>query len=228
MIKIKNIIVTIIYLSLPVSLITANATYLINSNWLYSYNWNRNNIPVSTNLSIDDLNFISNKIKTYFSDDNERLNIKIKVNGYENSIYNEKEITHMIDVKNLIKFVYMTSIVSTVILILSIISLIYFSKENSYNLLSSTIKNSFLIFGSIVSIFILASITNFTWVFTKFHMLSFSNDLWILDPKKDMLIMMFPERFFLETTLLIGLFTICEYIAIWFGFHINSIYKKLD
>ena len=228
MIKIKNIIVTIIYLSLPVSLITANATYLINSNWLYSYNWNRNNIPESTNLSIDDLNFISNKINTYFSDDHERLNIKIKVNGYENSIYNEKEITHMIDVKNLIKFVYMISIVSTVILILSIISLIYFLKENSYNLLSSTIKNSFLIFGSIVSIFILASITNFTWVFTKFHMLSFSNDLWILDPKKDMLIMMFPERFFLETTLLIGLFTICEYIAIWFGFHIYSIYKKLD
>ena len=100
MIKIKNIIVTIIYLSLPVSLITANATYLINSNWLYSYNWNRNNIPVSTNLSIDDLNFISNKIKTYFSDDNERLNIKIKVNGYENSIYNEKEITHMISENN--------------------------------------------------------------------------------------------------------------------------------
>lgn len=228
MVKMKNIIVTIIYLSLPVSLITANATYLINSNWLYSYNWNRNNIPESTNLSIDDLNFISNKIKTYFSDNSEKLDVKIMVNGYENSIYNEKEIIHMIDVKNLIKIVYIISIFTTVILILCIISLIYFLKEKSYKLLSSTIKISFLIFGSIVLIFILASITNFTWVFTKFHMLSFSNDLWILDPKKDMLIMMFPERFFLETTLLIGLFTICEYIAIWFGFHINNVYKKLD
>ena len=103
------------------------------------------------------------------------------------------------------------------------VNFIIMGKE-SYKILSTSTKYSMILFGSIVLFFLLASSINFSWIFTQFHLLSFSNDLWILDPRKDKLIMMFPQRFFLETTLLIGLFTIVEYLIIWFGFELN--YRK--
>ena len=127
----------------------------------------------------------------------------------------------MIDVKHLMKSVYFISIFSTIGLLCIIFLILIIMRKESYKILSTSTKYSMILFGSIVLFFLLASSINFSWIFTQFHLLSFSNDLWILDPRKDKLIMMFPQRFFLETTLLIGLFTIIEYLIIWFGFELN-------
>ena len=227
MIKINNIIVTVICLLMPISLITSNITYLVNSDWLYNYNWERNNITNKTQIPEETLNFASQKIKVYFIDSTERLNINITINNIEEPLYSEKEILHMIDVKHLMKSVYFISIFSTIGLLCIIFLILIIMRKESYKILSTSTKYSMILFGSIVLFFLLASSINFSWIFTQFHLLSFSNDLWILDPRKDKLIMMFPQRFFLETTLLIGLFTIVEYLIIWFGFELNYRKKKL-
>ena len=44
-------------------------------------------------------------------------------------------------------------------------------------------------------------------MFTQFHFLSFTNDLWMLDPRNDYLIIMFPQQFFFEATVFIGALT---------------------
>ena len=56
----------------------------------------------------------------------------------------------------------------------------------------------------------LISFVGFSNLFTAFHVVSFSNDLWILDPRTDYLIRMFPEGFFFDATLWIGIATILE------------------
>ena len=83
MIKINNIIVTVICLLMPISLITSNITYLVNSDWLYNYNWERNNITDKKQIPEENLNFASEKIKVYFIDSTERLNINITINNIE-------------------------------------------------------------------------------------------------------------------------------------------------
>jgi len=45
------------------------------------------------------------------------------------------------------------------------------------------------------------ALIDFEGLFLTFHLTSFSNDLWMLDPSKDYLIMMFPERFFFDAAL---------------------------
>ena len=47
----------------------------------------------------------------------------------------------------------------------------------------------------------IASLTGFEDVFYAFHVVSFSNDLWQLDPNRDYLIAMFPENFFYDATM---------------------------
>ena len=50
----------------------------------------------------------------------------------------------------------------------------------------------------------LFSLLGFDRLFLYFHLVSFSNDLWILDPSRDYLIAMFPQGFFFDATMLIA------------------------
>ncbi|MBR98175.1 MAG: hypothetical protein CL887_06760, partial [Dehalococcoidia bacterium] len=54
------------------------------------------------------------------------------------------------------------------------------------------------------------SFVGFQKLFLYFHLFSFSNDLWILDPTRDYLLMMFPEAFFFDATIYIALGTVIE------------------
>jgi len=49
---------------------------------------------------------------------------------------------------------------------------------------------------------------DFSQLFLQFHFLSFSNDLWLLDPRRDRLIQLFPEGFFFDAALRIGVQTV--------------------
>ena len=60
----------------------------------------------------------------------------------------------------------------------------------------------------------LGTLVGFDRLFLAFHLISFSNDLWQLDPRRDYLIAMFPQGFFLDATLLIALAIIVQSTAL--------------
>jgi len=71
--------------------------------------------------------------------------------------------------------------------------------------------------GSVIAIVVIgaASLVNFSAVFGLFHVLSFANDLWQLSSRSDYLLIMFPERFWLEATLLLGALIAAELAGVW-------------
>ena len=48
------------------------------------------------------------------------------------------------------------------------------------------------------------SFLDFDALWTRFHQIAFRNDLWLLDPSRDYLIMLFPEPFWLAATIRIA------------------------
>ena len=68
-----------------------------------------------------------------------------------------------------------------------------------------------LIFGALA----IGSLFGFDKLFIYFHEISFNNDFWILDPRTDYLIAMFPQGFFFDTTMLIGFLIILFAILVW-------------
>ena len=58
----------------------------------------------------------------------------------------------------------------------------------------------------------LLAYTNFTKYFTLFHKIFFDNDLWILNPKTDMLINLLPEGFFSDMAVRILLIFLIDVI----------------
>ncbi len=58
--------------------------------------------------------------------------------------------------------------------------------------------------GILVALAIVSTLADFRQAFTQFHFIAFTNELWMLDPTKDYLIMLFPERFWYDATLFCG------------------------
>ena len=53
----------------------------------------------------------------------------------------------------------------------------------------------------------LCTLLGFDQLFYQFHLISFTNELWQLDPTRDYLIMLFPQGFWYDAALLCALAT---------------------
>ena len=199
----KLLITTITSLMLIVAMISASLNFLIRYDFIYEYNLSTNeSIQNITSLSIAELTDINNNIRDYFFNDDELLNV---------DIYSDKEIAHMKDVKNLISLVLSVGKYSAV----SFLIFLFFLNNYFSVSIASLLKKSLLIFISFSIILALAFGLFFNQVFLLFHELSFSNDLWILNPNTDYLLMMFPEVFFRDVAVMIILLSFVLHYSLY-------------
>ena len=191
------------------------------SDWIYEYNWTRNQISQNTGIKIDQLNQVSAQIKDYFRDAQEKLEVLLQEPGKEVfNLFNQKEIDHMVDVKNLIKT---TILFERVGLILLIIFFVFYLFREGYISFYKNLKRimlvSFLIWSILLFLIVFGMIVDFNYTFTLFHKIMFTNDLWILDPNSDFLIMIYPQRFFLEISAAIIILFILINLIIFLSFY---------
>ncbi|MCH2673226.1 MAG: TIGR01906 family membrane protein [Dehalococcoidia bacterium] len=191
------------------------------SDWVYEYNWTRNQISQNTGIKIDQLNQVSDQIKDYFRDDQVKLEVLLQQPGKEVlNLFNQKEIDHMVDVKNLIKT---TILFERAGLILLIIFFVFYLFREGYISFYENLKRimlvSFLIWSILLFLIVFGMIVDFNYTFTLFHKIMFTNDLWILDPNSDFLIMIYPQRFFLEISAAIIILFILINLIIFLSFY---------
>jgi integral membrane protein (TIGR01906 family) len=204
-------------ITIPLFLILGNVEYVTKSDWLYSYNWWRNGIPERTNLPVSQLDRGSEQIKDYFTNDAELLDLRVNFKGQEISLYKEREVLHMVDVKGLMQGVFtLVRVLGLVALVIAFAGLVYL-KKNFWDFLMLTLRWSALGSGVIVGAFAVAILIDFNYVFRQFHFLSFANDLWLLDPYRDYLIIMFPQRFFFEATVFIAILSVAQFALLMFA-----------
>jgi integral membrane protein (TIGR01906 family) len=58
------------------------------------------------------------------------------------------------------------------------------------------------------------ALADFNSLFYLFHIVSFSNELWLLDPTRDYLIMMFTESFFYDAAIMVIATIIAEAVIL--------------
>lgn len=202
-------------ITIPLFLITTNVRLVIQSPSLYSYGFNKYEIPLRTGIELSELISAGRQIREYFSNDEDFLHVKIDRFGTPvPNFYNSREIHHMKDVKLLVHGTYrLQEVAGLLIAIFTIYGFIaggrsFFSKFSIY-CLSAGITTI-----AVVSLAGVISLMGFEQVFLIFHKISFTNDLWQLNPYTDMLLMMFPQGFFFDTTMFIAALTIVESIIL--------------
>ena len=174
-------------------------------------------------ISEFDLDKLTSFTLDYLNDPNATLDIQMDVNGVNREIYTDDEKAHMVDVRKLNLTANYLLISSTIILVIS--CFIYIKKKESIWKLLNTYKKTLiftLLLFSLIGFWILVDFDEF-WTF--FHKIFFAgNDLWLLDLRKDILIMIVPPEFFNHLVIRIVLtFVIC---IITFGLLLYLIYKR--
>lgn len=162
----------------------------------YHKNYKELNTAQTMHMSDEDLNSATDVLLDYVKGVSPNVDLKVKVNGETVEMFNQKEKDHMIDVKNLFQNVLN---VKRGMIIFVVVAVILYARKKDYEnarLISDVIKTAglmMLVFFGAISFYALIDFNSF-W--TQFHKVFFSNDLWLLDPRTDRMINMFPEVFF--------------------------------
>ncbi|NLW16799.1 MAG: TIGR01906 family membrane protein [Firmicutes bacterium] len=120
-------------------------------------------------------------------------NVKVTLAGEESWFLNEREVLHMVDVRHLFQLArYAVGLLSLALLLVGVMA---WRRSQLANYLKALSRGSAL--AILVGILLVLLVnTDFNRYFTLFHLLSFDNDLWLLDPAADQLINLLPEQFF--------------------------------
>lgn len=173
----------------------------------------------SSGLTVDKLNSGADQIKRYFRNDVEFLDVRVNLRGNNVSLYKEREVLHMVDVKALMQNVFaFTWGTGSALLVLATIG-VYFFRRESVSMALRSLRWSAIGTGTFLILFGTVALVDFGWLFAQFHFLSFANDLWILNPHEDYLLIMFPQQFFFDATLFIGLLTVMDFCLIYVTAH---------
>ncbi|SDZ05882.1 integral membrane protein TIGR01906 [Proteiniborus ethanoligenes] len=224
----KKTILFILFLSisLPMILLMTDVEIATFDMKFYEDKYKEHNIPEETGISMDNLMDVTSEMLDYLKGKRENLIIFTEVNGEREQVFEEREILHMVDVKELFNKGYIIRNTMMVIFIISIVGLIIFNRKAIGKALIITSIWPAVLMG----ILGLLMYIDFNKYFTHFHEIFFTNDLWLLDPKTDILIQMLPLDFFSSIAYRILLFFVVELaLVLTIGIFLdrrNTIIKK--
>lgn len=168
----------------------------------YMNSFEENGVYVTTGKSQGELEVVSKDIISYLKgrEDDKFL--------YKH--FNDKEVLHMIDVLDLFDIARVIKLISAII---SLVIVFYFLSKSLASLVGKWIGIGLFANHLLIIILGVLILIDFTKYFTIFHEIFFSNDLWLLDPRTDLLIQMLPEPFFVNMAKNIGI-SFIKYLSI--------------
>ena len=171
---------------------------VVNTNSFYSQQYREIGADKSTGVSLEDLDEITTMLLDYLNDKRDDLDMQVEKWGQMKPVFDERETSHMVDVKNLYAFfqnvMYIALIFSTAILIF------LFRKDGKSQFFTLAVKGyvSALVVAIILCVIFAITFTiGFNSFWTLFHKVMFTNDLWLLDPRVSTMINMYPLPFWL-------------------------------
>ena len=188
---------------LPILLLTASVGWAVNSLWLYKYGFDEYGVSQTTGLAQSELDRAATGLIDYFNSDDETINLTVVKDGESFTLFNEREAAHLRDVKGLIWLVYWV-LLGTLIYALGYVGLSLFLWKDRRRLAWGLVGGSCLTLALMLALG-LGALFNFNWLFRQFHLISFANELWLLDPTRDYLIMLFPSGFWFDAFLFCAL-----------------------
>ena len=190
-------------LCLPILFLSASIGWAVNSLGLYTSGFEKYDVGQVTGLADTELEKAAAGLISYFNSDEEYIGLTVIKDGEPFELFNEREIIHLKDVKELFWLDYYL-ILGTLIIVLAYAGVFLFWRRDLRRLARGVFIGSSITLGLLAALGVISTFVDFNVAFTQFHFLAFANDFWMLDPTKDYLLMLVPGGFWFDTTLLIG------------------------
>ena len=211
----------------PLLLLTSTVRLSASSIHVYEYAFDKYGISEVTKIERAQLSEIGGRLVDYFDSEVETPQIKV-VNKYgeEFELFHDYELVHLRDVKSLFQLDYRVQAASLGYIVIYSLLFLLWTRGRWQNLAKQITWGSALTLV-LIAVLGIASIFDFEQLFVQFHLISFSNPYWMLDPSKDYLIMLFPEGFWQDIAFLGGGAIVVEALLLGgIAWAVPSIHKR--
>ncbi len=167
----------------------------------YKTEYEKYNVLDTVGMSMNDLMDVTREMMSYLHGNRADLVIETTINGEKREFFNEREKLHMADVRQLLLNALRVRNLSAAAALILLLSGLFLHKKTLSLFLSTLFRSILATFAGILIFILLAGLIvsrNFTYYWTIFHEIFFTNDLWLLDPATDLLINIVPEGFFMD------------------------------
>jgi len=210
-IKLKILVIAakwLFILCLPIVLLTASISWAVNSLWLYTYGYEKYNVSQTTGIAEVELEKAATGLISYFNSGEANIRLTVIKDGEPFELFNQREVIHLRDVKGLIRLDYYL-LLGTLIYALAYAGVSLFWQRKKYwrRLAWGVVGGSGITLALMLAMG-LGILLNFDQLFYQFHLISFTNELWQLDPTRDYLIMLFPGGFWYDAAIFCALATV--------------------
>ncbi len=191
---------------IPVFIVLTVVRFATNWEAPYHYAFSQYDAPEVTGIERSELDRAAREIIYYFQSERSDvlLDIRVEDGGEMRPLFNQREILHMQDVQHLFRLVFRAHEMIFMYLIGYVAGVYLWSRERSMRRLAQQLIIGGTATVALLGVTAVAIVLGFDSLWTQFHLISFSNDLWRLNPQTDHLIQMFPEAFWFDVTLAIG------------------------
>lgn len=184
---------------IPFLLVTGAISLAANCGPLYTRGFNTYDISAVTGLEPAELEKAAAGLRDYFNNSEEYIDITVTRNGEPFTLFNQREVGHLKDVKALFRLGYYVLAGTLVYAAAFVLARLFWRRDRRQIWLG-------LFGGGIMTLALMAVLgavmaADFDAFFRQFHLLSFANDLWLLNPATDYLIMLFPRDFWFDAAL---------------------------
>lgn len=193
--RLERILTLVTAVALPLVLILTSLEMTAFNRNFYAEQHAAYNIGEVVGTDDAELDRISGRIIEYLAGRADNLDMSADIRGERVEVFGEREKLHMEDVKKLFMagFYLRNSLLALVLLSLYLLYVLGDKKMRKPG--KAILASGFTVMA--ISIFLSVLIlTDFQKYFIVFHEIFFDNDLWILNPKTDVLIQMLPLEFF--------------------------------
>lgn len=199
-----NIARGLFILCLPVLLVTASIAMAINSSWLYNRGIEKYSLAQveSRGLAKSEVDKAVRGLISYFNSAERYISVTVMKDGKLVRLFNDREVTHLKDVKDLIWLDYRV-LLGTLVYVLLYVGILLWRRK-ARRLAWDVVGGSSLTLALMLALG-LGTLFGFDQLFLQFHLISFTNEFWQLDPATDYLIMLFPQEFWADAFLFVAL-----------------------
>ena len=219
-------VIVLLAISLPLFFISLNVRVLTNSQTFYEWGFDANNVERRTGLDDAALTSAASQLIDYFGNDEEFLDLRVDFEGREIELFNQREITHMADVKDVMNVMFNAVWVTGAMVVIVVAVGFYLLGRGFLPMLRSGIMWSTIAGLTVAALFGLATLIDFNTTFRLFHEVVFRNDFWKLSPSQSLLLRLFPQGFWFAATLILVVVTAIQlgvvYGAAWWASRVRG------
>jgi len=205
----RGIVANVLFMvCLPMLLVTATIAFEFNSLWLYKNGFEKYNVSQTTGLSEAELEKAVRGLINYFNSDEEYISLTVIKDDKPFELFNQQEVAHLKDVKGLVRLDYRLLLGAAIYVGAYAGICLFWQRKRRRQLAWGVVGGSSIALGMMLALGIGSMVLDFGQLYTQFHFLAFTNELWMLDPTKDYLIMLVPEGFQYDMVMLFAKITI--------------------